>query len=429
MNKVLNIVVAGLGTVGSATISLIEKNANLLFLRSGVKIKIIGIYAKNKNKKRSFNVKKYRWFNNPMTMINQNDVDVVIELIGGDKGIAKRICFQTLKKSKNLITANKALIASHGLALAKIAETNEVSIGYEASVAGGVPIITTLKKSLVSVRIKKIIGILNGTSNYILTNMMEEKNDFNTALKNAQKLGYAEKLPDSDINGLDTLHKISILSTIAFGAKINYKKIPFSGIQSITKEDIFYTNKLGYKIKLLGFCFNKKQNLKLVVAPFLVSKKKELSSVNKNLNAIIFETVSGNKNILVGEGAGGQSTAISVVSDLMNMQDNKKSYVFGIPHTKLSEMKILNVENAKNLYYIRALVFDKPGAIASITSILSDYKISIKSLFQEPVNRKFFNVVLLTHKTNHSFISKASKKLNKSNFLKENTKIMQVLHI
>ena len=429
MMKVLNIVIAGLGTVGSATISLIEKNSNLLFLRSGFKIKIIGIYAKNKNKKRSFNIKKYRWFNNPMTMINQNDVDVVIELIGGDKGIAKKICFQTLKKSKNLITANKALIASHGLALAKIAETNQVSIGYEASVAGGVPIITALKKSLVSVRIKKIIGILNGTSNYILTNMMEEKNDFNTALKNAQKLGYAEKLPDSDINGLDTLHKISILSTIAFGTKINYKKIPFSGIQSLTKEDIFFTNKLGYKIKLLGFCFNKKQDLKLVVAPFLVSKKKELSSVNKNLNAVIFETVSGNKNILVGEGAGGESTAISVVSDLMSMQDNKKNYVFGIPHTKLNEMKISNVENTKNLYYIRALVFDRPGAIASITSILSDYKISIKSLFQESVNHKFFNVVLLTHKTNHSFISKASKKLNKSNFLKENTKIMQVLHI
>ena len=295
MKKSLNIVVAGLGTVGSNTINLIEKNKDLLFLRSGLKINIIGIHAKNKNKKRNFNIKKYRWFKNPITMIQQKNVDVVIELIGGDKGIARKVCYEALKNSKNLITANKALIASEGLELAKIAETNNISIGYEAAVAGGVPIISTLKKSLVSVKIKKIVGILNGTCNYILTNMMEEKNDFNTALKKTQILGYAEKFPESDINGLDTLHKISILCTIAFGTKINYKKIPFLGIQSITKEDIFFVNKLGYKIKLLGICYNKQKNFKLIVSPFLISKKKELSSVSGNLNAIIIETISGNK--------------------------------------------------------------------------------------------------------------------------------------
>ena len=217
-------------------------------------------------------------------MIKQKDVDAVIELIGGDKGIARKVCFEALKNSKNLITANKALIASEGLELAKIAEQNNISIGYEATVAGGVPIISTLKKSLVSVKIKKIVGILNGTCNYILTNMMEEKNDFNTALKKTQLLGYAEKFPENDINGLDTLHKISILCTIAFGTKINYKKIPFLGIQSITKEDIFFVNKLGYKIKLLGICYNKQENYRLIVSPFLISKKKELSSVSGNLN-------------------------------------------------------------------------------------------------------------------------------------------------
>ena len=295
MKKSLNIVVAGLGTVGSNTINLIEKNKDLLFLRSGLKINIIGIHAKNKNKKRNFNIKKYRWFKNPITMIQQKNVDVVIELIGGDKGIARKVCYEALKNSKNLITANKALIASEGLELAKIAETNNISIGYEAAVAGGVPIISTLKKSLVSVKIRKIIVILNGTCNYILTNMMEEKNDFNTALKKSQTLGYAENLPNNDINGLDTLHKISILCTIAFGIKINYKKIPFLGIQSITKEDIFFVNKLGYKIKLLGLCYNKQKDLRLTVAPFLISKTKELSSVNENLNAILIETNSGNK--------------------------------------------------------------------------------------------------------------------------------------
>ena len=429
MKKSLNIVVAGLGTVGSNTINLIEKNKDLLFLRSGLKINIIGIHAKNKNKKRNFNIKKYRWFKNPITMIQQKNVDVVIELIGGDKGIARKVCYEALKNSKNLITANKALIASEGLELAKIAETNNISIGYEAAVAGGVPIISTLKKSLVSVKIRKIIGILNGTCNYILTNMMEEKNDFNTALKNSQTLGYAEKLPNNDINGLDTLHKISILCTIAFGKKINYKKIPFLGIQSITKEDISFVNKLGYKIKLLGLCYNKQKDLRLTVAPFLISKTKELSSVNENLNAIIIETTNGNKNILVGEGAGGKSTAVSVVSDIINLSNNNQNYVFGIPYKKIKKIEISNKKDSKSLFYIRVLVDDKPGVIAAITGILRDYKISIKSLFQEQVNNKSFNVVILTQNINYQSIFKAALKLNKCKFLKESSKVLQVLHI
>ena len=177
INK-LNIAIAGVGTVGSSTINLIEKNKNILYLRSGIKLNIVGIYAKNKSKKRNFNIKKYTWFDNPIKMIKDNNVDVVVELIGGDKGIAKKICFETLKNSKRLVTANKALIASHGYELAKLAEKNRISIGYEASVAGGVPIISSLKKSLVAVKVKKIIGILNGTSNCILTNMLEENNNF-----------------------------------------------------------------------------------------------------------------------------------------------------------------------------------------------------------------------------------------------------------
>tara|TARA_B100001013_G_C24602235_1_gene439424 strand:- start:248 stop:1540 length:1293 start_codon:yes stop_codon:yes gene_type:complete len=430
MKKSLNIVIAGLGTVGSSTINLIERNQKLLLLRSGLKVNIVGIFAKKKNKKRNFNIHKYPWFNNPTTMIKQKNVDVVIELIGGDKGIARKICFESLKNSKNLITANKVLIASKGLELAKLAETNNVSIGYEASVAGGVPIISTLKESLVSVKIRKIIGILNGTCNYMLTDMMEQNNDFKTALKNSQKLGYAEKFPNNDINGLDTLHKISILCIIAFGIKVDYKKIPFLGIQGITKEDILFVNKLGYKIKLLGVCYSKDNNLQLTVSPFLVSKKKELSSINKNLNAIIIETTTGNKNILVGEGAGGDPTAVSVVSDIINLSNSKKQkYVFGLPYNKIKKMEISNKFDSKSLFYIRVLVVDKPGVIAAITSILRDNKISIKSLFQKQVNTKYFNVVILTQNIDKKSILKASVKLNKCNFLKKPIKFLQVLHI
>ena len=428
INK-LNIAIAGVGTVGSSTINLIEKNKNILYLRSGIKLNIVGIYAKNKSKKRNFNIKKYTWFDNPIKMIKDNNVDVVVELIGGDKGIAKKICFETLKNSKRLVTANKALIASHGYELAKLAEKNRISIGYEASVAGGVPIISSLKKSLVAVKVKKIIGILNGTSNYILTNMLEENNDFETSLKNAQKLGYAEKFPNNDINGLDTLHKIVILTNIAFGTRIDYKKISFSGIKGLTNDDINFVNKLGYKIKLLGISFRNNKNIKISVNPFLIKKDKELSSVNNNLNAIIIESENGNKNILLGEGAGGYATATSVVSDLINSNNIDNNYFFGIPYHKLKKMNTLNSFGTKNLFYIRALVYDKPGAIAALTSILRDFNISIKSLFQKQLNKNSFNVVILTQNIDFKSINKALSKLNKCKYIKEKPKILQVLHI
>ena len=429
MKKNLNIVIAGVGTVGSSTIKLIEKNKKILLSKSGIKLNILGIFARNKNKKRNFDTRKYVWFNDPIKMVRNEQVDVVIELIGGETGIAKKICFETIKNSKSLITANKSLIALKGNELAKLAEKKGVFIGYEAAVAGGIPIISTLKKSLVSIKVKKIIGILNGTCNYILTNMMEEKNNFYNALKKAQKLGYAEKVPKNDINGLDTLHKISILSKIAFSSKVNYKEIPFDGIESVTKEDIFFANQLGYKIKLLGICENDKGSLKLIVSPFLISKKKELSSVNGNLNAVIIESTSGNKNVLIGEGAGGNATSISVVSDLINLSQSKIDYVFGIPNTKLKSKRISNKINEKNLFYIRAMVLDKPGAIAAITTILRDYKISIKNLFQKQQNNKLFNVIILTQKINLEAVNNSLIKLNKCKFIKNKPQVLQVLHI
>ena len=252
MSKNLNIVIAGLGTVGTATIKLIEKNKDIFSIKSSLNIKILGIFAKNKSKPRSFKKNRYKWFDDPFKMIDQYNVDTVVELIGGEKGVAKDICYYALKKKKNLITANKALLAHEGYNIAKIAEENKVKIGFEASVAGGIPIISTLKRSFKGIKINKITGILNGTSNYILTNMLEEKNQFKNSLKKAQKLGYAEQKPDDDLNGLDTLHKILILSTIAFNKKINLKDINYSGINYLTKADIFFADKLGFRIKLLG---------------------------------------------------------------------------------------------------------------------------------------------------------------------------------
>ena len=261
MIKNLNIVIAGLGTVGSSTIKLIESNKNIFLNRSGLRVNIVGVFAKNKSKTRNFRLKNYKWFNSYKDMIRQKNVNIVIELIGGAKGIARDICYETLKNKKNLITANKALLAHDGYKLAKLAEENKVKIGFEASVAGGVPVISTLKKSFKGIKINKITGILNGTSNYILTNMLEENNDFSTSLKKAQKLGYAEQNPEDDLNGLDTLHKIIILSEISFNKQIDIKKAVCSGIEKLTKEDIFFANKLGFRIKLLGIgCIEKKKN-------------------------------------------------------------------------------------------------------------------------------------------------------------------------
>ena len=265
MEKNINIVIAGLGTVGTATIKLLEKNKYIFSHKFGLKINIVGIFAKDKFKKRDFKKNKYKWFNDPIKMIEQKNVDTVIELIGGEKDIAKKICYQTLKSKKNLITANKALLAHEGYKIAKLAEQNKVKIGFEASVAGGIPVISTLKKSFNGIKINKITGILNGTSNYILTNMLEEKNEFSTSLKNAQTLGYAEQQPNNDLNGLDTLHKILILSTIAFNKQIDLKKIMYSGIENLTKEDIFFADRLGFRIKLLGICCLEKNKIKLIV--------------------------------------------------------------------------------------------------------------------------------------------------------------------
>tara|TARA_Y100000590_G_scaffold4018_1_gene5319 strand:+ start:2305 stop:3597 length:1293 start_codon:yes stop_codon:yes gene_type:complete len=430
MQKNLNIVIAGLGTVGSATIKLIEKNRKIFLNRSGIKINILGIFAKNKSKTRSFRKNKYKWFNDPTKMLKQKNVDTVLELIGGEKGIAKEICYKALKNKKNLVTANKSLIAQEGYNLAKIAEENKVKIGFEASVAGGIPIISTLKKSFNGIKINKITGILNGTSNYILTNILDEKNEFQISLKKAQKLGYAEQQPDNDLNGLDTLHKILILSTIAFNKQINLNNINYSGIKNITKEDIFFADRLGFRIKLLGIGFLEKNKIKLIVSPFLISKKKELSNVSNNLNAIIIDANNNNKTILVGEGAGGDPTSISVVSDLINLHNNKENkYMYGVTYKKIKKINISNNFVGNNFYFIRAKIYDKPGSIAAITTILKNLRISIKSLFQEQINKKLFNVVVLTHKTKKSSINSASKKLNSCNFVKEKAIIMQVLHV
>ena len=430
MVKNINIVVAGLGTVGTATVKLLEKNKRIFLHKFGLRINIVGIFAKNKFKKRNFKKNKYKWFNNPIKMIEQKNVNTVIELIGGEKGIPKKICYQALKSKKNLITANKALLAHEGYKLAKLAEQNEVKIGFEASVAGGIPIISTLKKSFNGIKINKITGILNGTSNYILTNMFEEKNEFNTSLKNAQNLGYAEQEPNNDLNGLDTLHKIVILSTIAFNKKIDLKKIIYTGIEKLTKEDIFFADRLGFRIKLLGIGCLEKNRIKLIVSPFLISKKKELSNVNKNLNAVIIDANNNNKTILVGEGAGGDPTSLSVVSDLMNISNKKENeFMYGITYKDLKKINISNSFSSNNNYFIRAKIYDKPGAIAAISTILKNFRVSIKSLFQEQISKKMFNVIVLTHKCNKNSINSTSIKLNNCHFVKEKAIIMQVLHV
>ena len=429
MIKNLNIVIAGLGTVGSSTIKLIESNKNIFLNRSGLRVNIVGVFAKNKSKTRNFRLKNYKWFNSYKDMIRQKNVNIVIELIGGAKGIARDICYETLKNKKNLITANKALLAHDGYKLAKLAEENKVKIGFEASVAGGVPVISTLKKSFKGIKINKITGILNGTSNYILTNMLEENNDFSTSLKKAQKLGYAEQNPEDDLNGLDTLHKIIILSEISFNKQIDIKKAVCSGIEKLTKEDIFFANKLGFRIKLLGIGCIEKKKIKLIVSPFLISKEKELSNVNKNLNAIIIDANKKNKTILVGEGAGGDPTSISVISDLINISSYENENMYGITYKDLKSVSISNNFSGDNSYFIRVKTYDKPGAIAAITTILKNFNISIKSLFQEQLNRKIFNVVILSHKCKKSSIDKAANKLNKCNFVKEKAIIIQVLHV
>jgi len=425
MNKTLNIAVIGLGNVGGYLLNELKKKKKEIEIKTGKKINVVAISAKNINKKRKFKINKKIFYKNPFKILNEKKIDILFELIGLSDGVSKKIVEQSIKKKIHVITANKALIAKHGEFLSYLAEKNKVNLEFEASVAGGIPILRTIKEGLATNRINKVVGILNGTSNYILSEMHETNNSFNDVLKKAQELGFAETNPKFDLNGQDVLSKIKILSSLSFNKKISKNKILMKGIEDIELKDIEMANSLGMRIKLLGITEIIGNKLFERVHPCLVNKESYIANINGVMNAVILNGSPVGESVLQGEGAGPGPTSSALMSDLLSILRGNIKYPFGVSHNKRKIIKNYDLNKYSNSLYLRFEVRDKPGVLSQITKVLARFNISIDRLIQIPDHKnKRASIVIITHKANELNSSKCLNllKINK-NILKNPTLI------
>ena len=400
MNNI-NIAIVGLGQIGIYLYNELNLKKKEIFAKTGKNINIVAISAKNRNKKRRFKINNKIFFSNPLKIFNEKKIDILFESIGLSDGISKKVVELALKNKINVITPNKALIAKHGDQLSKLAEKNAVNLEFEAAVAGGIPILKTIKEGLATNKITKVYGILNGTTNYILSEMENSNQTFEKVLKKAQKLGYAEPgNPKLDLNGFDAFAKIKILSALSFNTKISKNNCIMEGIENIKLEDIKIASKLGLRVKLLGISEIIDGKLFETVHPCLVSKNTYIGNVNGVMNAVITEGKPVGETVLQGEGAGPGPTSSSLLSDLLSVIKTKVKYPFGIPSIKRKTIKAFNADNYKNSLYLRFEVKDKQGVLSLITNRLAKYKISVKRLIQTPDKKnKKATIVIITHKT------------------------------
>jgi len=423
--KKIGIGIIGLGNIGSRFYKEIISNKREIGLKTGTNINIVGVSAKNINKKRNFKVRKNIFFKNPLDITKNPKVNIVIELIGLSDGISKKIVENALKNKKHVITANKALISKHGDYLSVLAEKNKVNLEFEASVCGGIPILRTLKDGLATNKINKVIGILNGTSNYILSEMEKSKNSFKKVLNKAQILGFAETNPQFDLDGNDVLAKIRILSALSFNNKISKNKCLMSGIENIELKDIDMANKLNLRIKLLGITEIINNKLFERVHPCLIKKDTYISNIDGVMNAVILEGIPVGQSVLQGEGAGSGPTSSALLSDLLSILRGNIKYPFGISSNKRKNIKSYDKNLYSNSLYLRFEVKDKPGVLSEITKKLANFKISIERLIQIPDRKnKKASIVIITHKTNERNSTKCLQVFKKNkNIIKNPTLI------
>jgi len=402
MNKTITIAIIGLGQVGNYLYRELNLKKKDIEKKTGKNIQVVALSAKNKNKKRKYKINKNIFYSDPIKIIKDIKPDILFEVIGQADGISKKIVETALKNKIHVITPNKALISKHGDYLAKLAEDNNVNLEFEASVAGGIPILRTIKESLATNKISKVYGILNGTSNYILSEMRDSKESFVNVLQKAQKLGYAEPgNPKLDLNGFDAFAKVRILSSLAFSTKISKHKCLMEGIEKIELKDIEIASQLNLRIKLLGISEIINNKLFETVHPCLVSKNSYIGNVNGVMNAVIIEGKPVGESVLQGEGAGPGPTSSSLLSDLLSVLRSDIKKPFGVSCNQRKLIKCYNVNNYSNSLYLRFEVKDKPGVLSKITNRLAKYKISVKRLIQTPDKRtNKATIVIITHKTN-----------------------------
>ena len=422
----LNIAIVGLGNIGSYLFNYLKVNKKILTEKNNCLPVVKYVSAKNKKRKRNIKIKKKQWLKNYLDATKIKDVDLIIELIGGAEGPAKNLVFNALKNKKHVVTANKALIAKYGDHLSKIAEKNKVNLEFEASVCGGVPIIRSLKEGLIANKISKIYGIFNGTSNYILSSMDKENKNFKDVLSNAKKLGYAETNPSADLNGDDVASKLKILTSLCFNSFLN-DKIYVEGIKEIDKSDIDNANKLGYKIKLLGFAELLNNKIYQRVHPTLIKKDSYVASIDGVLNAVIIDGKPVGQSIIQGEGAGPAATTSALVSDISSILRGNVKFPFSLSSKERKKLSFADIEDRTFSAYLRIEVIDKPGVLSNITNIFSKNKVSIKRLVQNPnKNKKISSIVVVTHSSKNRSLSKVVKEVSKKNFVKTKPKLIRI---
>ena len=422
----INIAIIGLGNIGSYLYRYLNENKKILTEKNNCIPVVKYVAAQNKRKERNIKIKKDQWLNNYLDSTMLNDVDLIIELIGGAEGAAKKLVFKALKNKKHVVTANKALIAKYGNQLAEIAEKNKVNLEFEASVCGGVPIIRSLKEGLIANKISKIYGIFNGTSNYILSSMDKENTNFDEVLTKAQKLGFAETNPADDLNGYDVSSKLKILSSLCFNSFLN-NNIYVEGIKSIDKTDIDNASKLGYRIKLLGFAELLHNKIYQRVHPTLIKKDSYVASIDGVLNAVIVNGKPVGQITIQGEGAGAAATTSALVSDISSILRGNIKFPFSLSNKERKKLKFENIDQRLFSAYLRFEVEDKPGVLSNITNIFSRNKVSIKRLVQNPhKNKKSSSIIIITHKSKDSFLQKTLKEVDRKNYIRHKSKLIRI---
>lgn len=433
MTESLRVGIAGVGTVGASVVRLLHDHADALEKRCGKTIAVTALSARDRTRDRGFDLASFDWFDDPVDLAKNADIDLFVELIGGEEGAARECVEAALGRGIPVVTANKALLARHGMSLAKLAEQNGCSLGYEAAVAGGIPVIKTLREALAGNEVSRVYGILNGTCNYILSEMETEGLSFEDCLKEAQRLGYAEADPTFDIGGFDAAHKLAIITSLAFGTALDCDGVHIEGIQSITLDDLKAAEELGYRIKLLGVAQRTAKGVEQRVHPTMVPKSSSIAQVMGVTNAVTIDADAVGELTLIGPGAGGDATASAVIGDIADCAKEQGGPVFGISYDALTPAGPAAIGEHEGGYYVRLSVHDRPGAAAAIAARLAENNISLESIVQKAAGRPRGDsggapvpVILMTYATSESKIRQALDSALGDGFIADKPQVIRI---
>ncbi|EDP64437.1 Homoserine dehydrogenase [alpha proteobacterium BAL199] len=430
MSEVLRVAVAGLGTVGAETARLLQVRHDDLARRAGRPIELVAVSARDRRKSRGVDLSGVVWVDDPVALARRDDVDLVCELIGGSEGPARDLVQIALENGKSVVTANKALLAHHGTALAKLSEAAGVTLGYEAAVAGGIPIIRALRQGLVANDIGRVYGILNGTCNYILTAMRESGRAFDDVLAEAQELGYAEADPSFDVDGIDAAHKLSLLAALVFGREVDFSGVHIEGIRPISPLDIAYAEEFGFRIKLLGIAEDSPDGVRQRVHPCMVRRDAPIAQVEGVFNAVVAEGDAVGTTLYLGRGAGAGPTASAVIGDIVDVAAGRRAPVFGIAAAELRTAEPAPIEAMEGRYYVRLMVIDRPGVLADVTAILRDEHVSMESMLQQgraPMEK--VPVALTTHEVDEASMRRALEKIGRLDAVQEPPAMIRIVEL